>query len=79
MNSRKMPAIKIISATCSYRSLFFVRLRIERKEKSELAMNNKIATVAISSITVDFDTFSTFSEVSTMKQMPSRLEEAFNI
>jgi hypothetical protein len=49
----------------------------DKKENKQLAVNATMSTVATSSIMVLFDTFNSFSEVSTTKQIPNKLDDAF--
>ncbi len=77
--SKERPIRKMMSATFSKRSLESVLLRIERNESTLLAINKINATEVISSITVFPFRFNTFSEVITMKQSPSKFDEAFKI
>ena len=53
--------------------------RIDRNENMQLAINKIMATTVISSIMVVSALFSNFKEVSTIKQMPNKLEDAFKI
>ena len=79
INNKERPARKIISAILSYNSLFPILSRIERKERIQLAINNMMDKSVISSIIVFAEIFKIFNEVSTMKQIPRRLEDAFKI
>jgi len=58
------------------RSLFN---RMERNEKIQLAIKNTVATETISSTIVASDSLKSFSEVSRIKHIPSRLLDAFRI
>ena len=78
-NRQINPVKKITSATDSYRLLFSDLLRIERKDKILLLMNRIVATEVHSSINVVPFNFKTFNEVSTRKQIPNKLDEAFRI
>jgi hypothetical protein len=79
MNSRDIPAIKLPSAIFSYRMLLGELLLIDRNESRQLVMKRMIAIVVISSMIVVLDTFNTFKEVSTIKQMPNKFDDAFKI
>ena len=52
---------------------------MERKERIQLSINRIIATEVDSSTRVSPSFFSNLSEVSTMKQMPSRLDAVLRI
>jgi len=52
---------------------------MDKKERMQLAMNKMMATVVNSSMIVLPEMFNSLSEVSTTKQSPSKLEEAFNM
>ena len=78
-NKKIKPMRKITSAMFSYLILLELRLRIDKKESKLLVMKNIIAIAVSSSITVASFSFITLSEVSTIKQKPSRFEEVFNI
>ena len=67
------------SATRSKKTLFLLMPRIDKNENIQLAINSIIATTVISSMTDVADLLSTFNEVSTIKQIPSKLEDAFKI
>ncbi|HUZ60603.1 MAG TPA: hypothetical protein VMU83_17660 [Hanamia sp.] len=54
-------------------------LLIERKESTLLTINIKIATAVNSSITVLPSRFNSLREVSTIKQIPRRLDEVVRI
>ena len=66
------------SAIFSNRALL-LDSRSDKKDKKQLAIKRIIAVSAISSTTVFDATFKTFSEVRTIKQMPSKFEEVFKI
>jgi len=53
--------------------------RIDKKENMQLAIKKMMATMVTSSIIVFSDLSSNFNEVSTIKHMPSKLEDAFKI
>ena len=78
-NSKKSPVRKKISAIFSSRPLFFMVPFIDKKERIQLAINKKIAAVVNSSIIVLPEILNNLSEVSTTKQSPSKLEEAFKM
>ena len=79
-NIKTSPAKKAKSAMVSY---FFasdeIELRIERKDKIQLIIKLTIVTAVNSSMYVVAFSFNNFNEVSTTKQIPRRLEEAFKI
>ncbi|HTE10740.1 MAG TPA: hypothetical protein VK645_07215 [Chitinophagaceae bacterium] len=77
--SKESPPRKIISAICSKKTLFLLMPRIDKKENIQLAIKKMMATMVTSSIIVFSDLSSSFNEVSTIKHMPSKLEEAFKI
>jgi len=77
--SRERPPRKIISATCSNNVLLLLTPRIDKKDNIQLAINRMMATTVTSSIIVVSDLLSNFKEVSTIKQMPNRLDDAFRI
>ena len=47
MNNNESPARKIISAALSNRSFFLSRRLIERKDRKQLVIKNRVATVVI--------------------------------
>ena len=73
------PVKKIISATFSYWLPISELLRIERKDKILLHINRIVAIEVHSSINVVPLNFKTFKEVSTRKQIPSKLAEVFKM
>ena len=75
INKEKSPSRKIISAVFSKRSLFPFLLLMDRNESTLLNINIKMATAVNSSISVLPSRFNNFSEVRTIKQIPSRLED----
>jgi hypothetical protein len=79
MNKRLMPPIKIISAIFSNIMLIASFLRRERNESKQLAIKANIARVVTSSMMVFFEIFRSFKDVSSRKQMPNRLEDAFRM
>ena len=78
-NSNDNPARKKISATFSSLPLFLIEPLMDKKERIQLAIKNIMATVVNSSIIVLPAMLSNLSDVSTTKQSPNKLEEAFNI
>ena len=79
IKSSDRPPIKTISAIVSSNRLLFPWRRIDRKEQIQLAIKKMMAKMVISSMIVFCDLSSSFSDVSTIKQIPSRLEEALRI
>jgi hypothetical protein len=79
INSKKRPLRKIRSAIFSNKALFLFFPRMDKNESTQLVINKIIATIVISSIIVFRDMFKIFREVSTIKQIPKRLDEAFRI
>lgn len=79
INNNDNPARKNISAILSRRPLFFIEPFIDRKERMQAAMNSMIASVVSSSIIVLPAMFNSLSDVSTTKQSPNKLEDAFNM
>lgn len=79
INNRNNPLRKNMSASFSSRTLLFSFLRIDIKDKMQLAINMMIASVAISSMMVASFRFNTLMEVSTIKHKPSRLDDVFKI
>lgn len=79
INSSDNPARKKISAIFSSLPLFLIEPLIDKKERIQLAIKNMMATVVNSSIIVLPEILSSLSDVSTTKQSPSKLEEAFKI
>ena len=59
--------------------LFFIVPLIDKKESKQLVIKRMMATVTNSSMTVLPEMFNNLREVSTTKQSPSRLEDAFRI
>lgn len=68
-----------MSAKFSSLPLFLIEPLIDKKESIQLAINMIIAKVVNSSIIVLPAMFNNLREVSTTKQSPSKLDEAFNI
>ena len=73
------PMRKDISAIFSSLLPTSVLLLIAKKERILLIINKIIAAAVNSSIKVSACTFNKRNDVSTMKQIPSRLEEVFRI
>jgi hypothetical protein len=59
--------------------LLFIFPLIDKKERMQLAIKRIMAIVVNSSIIVFCAMLSSFKEVNTTKQSPSKLEDAFNI
>ena len=78
-NRRNNPTRKKISAIFSNLPLFFIVPLMDKKESMQLVINKNIAAVVSSSIIVLPEMFNSLSEVSTTKQSPSKLEEAFKM
>ncbi len=78
-NNNVSPQRKIISAIRSSNTDRYDCERIDKNERIQLAINRMIATTVNSSIIVFSDLSSNFKEVRTIKQMPNKFEEAFNI
>ena len=68
-----------ISAIFSQVRDFLKLPRMLIKDKMQLAMNKVVVTTVSSSINVACDNFISFSEVSTIKHSPRRLDEALRI
>lgn len=79
MKRQIRPDKKIISAMFSYLVDFFEVLRIERNDKILLLIKRIAAIEVHSSIKVVSFNFNTFKDVSTKKQMPSKLAELFKM
>lgn len=77
MNNNDNPARKKISAIFSSLPLFLIEPLIDKKERIQAAMNSMMAMVVSSSMMVLPAIFNNFSEVSTTKHSPSKLEDAF--
>lgn len=73
------PARKNISAMFSSLPLFLIEPLIDKKERIQAAIKNMMATVVNSSIIVLPAIFNNLSDVSTTKQSPSKLEDAFKM
>ncbi len=78
-NNNDNPARKNISARFSSLPLFLIEPLIDKKDRIQLAINSMIATVVNSSIIVLPEILRSLSDVSTTKQRPNRLEDAFKI
>ena len=79
INNRDNPARKKISAIFSSLPLFLMEPLIDKKERMQAAIKNIMATVVKSSIIVLPAMLSNLSDVSTTKQSPNKLEDAFKI
>ena len=79
INRSVNPARKNMSAIFSSLPLFLMEPLIDKKERIQLAINMIIARVVNSSISVLPAMFNNLSDVSTTKQSPNKLEEAFKI
>src|SRR4051812_42269227 len=79
INNTDNPHKKITSAVRSYFSDFSDRLLIERNEKKQLDIKQKIAVTAISSITDSLLLPKTLKDVRSMKQIPRRFAEALRM
>jgi len=77
--SNDRPPRKMTSAIRSKKMLLLLMPRIDKKENMQLAINRIMATTVISSMMDVSDLLSTFREVSTIKQIPTKLDEAFKI
>lgn len=75
INNEKSPSKKIISAIFSNCSPLRFSFLNDKNERTLLNMNKKIATAVNSSISVLPSRFNNFNEVSTIKQIPSKLED----
>ena len=80
INKTERPVIKKNSAVFSYLILnFLLLLRIERNEKILLIIKEIVAIAVRSSINDVCCNFKTFRDVKTIKQIPNRFDEVFNI
>src|SRR5262245_24272582 len=79
IKSKDSPHRNITSATCSSNSLFLFSRRIDKNDRKQLAIKSMIAANVISSTMVFWDLPRTFKDVSTIKQRPSRLEDALRM
>lgn len=79
INNNDNPARKNKSAMFSSLPLFLIVPLIDKKERIQLAINIIMAKVVNSSIIVLPAMFNNLREVSTTKQSPSKLDEAFKI
>ena len=78
-NSNINPPRKKKSAILSNNSDCLLFFLIERKERMQLVINKMMAHTVTSSTIVFSDLFNIFSEVKTIKQMPSRFDDAFRM
>ena len=78
-NNSDNPARKNISAKFSSLPLFLIEPFIDKKERMQAAIKSMMATVVNSSIMVLPAMFNNLSDVSTTKQSPNKLEDAFKI
>ena len=78
-NRQNKPTRKLISAIFSSLSPALVLLRRAKKERILLIINKIIAAVVNSSITVSAWSFNNLSEVNTIKQIPSRLDDVLRM
>lgn len=79
INNNDRPARKKTSAIFSSLPLFLMEPLMDKKERMQAAMKNMMATVVNSSIIVLPEIFNSLRDVSTTKQSPSKLEDAFKI
>ena len=80
INKTERPVIKKTSAVFSYLILnLLLLLRIERNEKILLIIKEIVAIAVNSSINDVCFNFKTLREVKTIKQIPNRFDEVFNI
>ncbi len=79
IKSDPSPERKIISAIFSSWSDLLKLFLMDIKDKMQLVMKRIVVPAVISSIIVFSDSFRILREVSTTKQSPKRLEEAFRI
>ena len=80
INKTERPVIKKTSAVFSYLILnLLLLLRIERNEKILLIIKEIVAIAVNSSIIDICFNFKTLREVKTIKQIPKRFDEVFNI
>jgi hypothetical protein len=78
-NNNDNPARKKISATFSSLPLFLIEPLMDKNERIQAAIKNMMATVVNSSIIVLPEMFNNLREVSTTKQSPNKLDDAFKI
>jgi hypothetical protein len=78
-NKSEMPARNKKSAIGSNLLSIFIFPLIDKKERMQLDINSIIATVVNSSIKDFLEIFKTFKDVKTIKQIPSKFDEAFKI
>jgi hypothetical protein len=80
INKTERPVIKKNSAVFSYLILnLLLLLRIERNDKILLIIKEIVAIAVSSSINDVCCNFKTFRDVKTIKQIPNRFDEVFNI
>jgi hypothetical protein len=75
----RMPTKNKTSAIFSHLPPSLILPLMERNESTQLSINEMIATITISSITVLCAAFRYFKEVNTTKHKPKRLDDAFKI
>ena len=78
-NNNDNPAKKKISAILSSLPLFLIEPLMDKNERIQAAIKNMMATVVNSSMIVLPAMLSSLRDVSTTKQSPSKLEDAFKI
>ncbi len=78
-NNSDNPARKNISATFSSLPLFLIDPLMDKKERIQLVIKKMMASVVNSSISVLPAIFNNLSDVSTTKQSPNKLDDAFKI
>jgi hypothetical protein len=78
-NKSSNPTRKKISAIFSSLPAFFIVPLIDKNERIQLVINKNIAAVVNSSMIVLPEIFNSLSDVSTTKQSPRRLEDAFKM
>ena len=80
INKTESPVIKETSGVFSYFTLnLLLLLRIERNDKILLTIKDIVAIAVNSSIIDVCFNFKTLREVKTIKQIPNRFDEVFNI
>ena len=79
INNSDNPARKKTSATFSSLPLFLIEPLIDKKERIQAAIKSMMATVVNSSIIVLPEILSNLSDVSTTKQSPNKLDDAFSM
>jgi hypothetical protein len=78
-NNNDNPARKNVSAIFSSLPLFLMEPFMDKKERMQAAIKSMMAIVVNSSMMVLPAMFKSLSDVSTTKQSPSKLEDAFNM